>query len=88
MPLRTPNLLMSLGFCQRYKASNFNPSGFNINSSGTKRIFKRLKQKATKLYQGKRVQALGLPGFLAEVDSEASDVENPCFEDVIVGEAT
>ena len=46
MPLRTPNHLTMLGFCKRYNASTFNPSVFNINSSGVKLICKRMKQKA------------------------------------------
>ena len=87
MPYRTPNLLMSLGFCQWYKPSNPNPSSFNVDSSGTKLIFKRLKQKATEQDQGKRVRVPGLPKFLAVVGSEASDTENPCFENVGGGEA-
>ena len=52
MALRTPNLLMSLGFCQLYKASNSKPPGFSINSSKTKLIFKRLKQKRQNLTKG------------------------------------
>jgi len=87
MPDRTPNLLTSLGFCQWYKASNYNPLGFNINSSGTKLILNQLKQKAIVLDEGRRVRVPGLPKFLAEVCSEALDVENPYFED-IGGETT
>ena len=40
MPLKTPNLLISLRFSQWYRPSNSNPSRFNINTSGTKLIFK------------------------------------------------
>ena len=87
MPYLTPNLLTSLGFCQWYRFSNSNPSEFNINSTGTKLIFKRLKQKAGEQGQGKRVRVPGLLEFLAEAVSEASDIESPRFEDVDGGEA-
>jgi len=53
----------------------------------TKLIFKQLKQKAIELKQGKRVRVLGLPEFLAEVGSAASDAESPCFKDDIGGGA-
>jgi len=38
MPLRTPNLLMTLGFCQWYRTSSSAPTGFSINSFGLKLI--------------------------------------------------
>ena len=38
--------------------------------------------------QGKRVRVPRLPEFLADVESEASDAESSCFEDVVDGEAT
>ena len=88
MPQRTPNLLIMLGFCQWYQASNSNPQEFNINSSGIKLISKRLRQKAIELNQEKRVGIPGLPEFLAEADSEASNTESPHFEDVIGDRAT
>ena len=40
MPIKTSNLLTTLGYYQWYKASNSNPSEFNIHSSGIKLIFK------------------------------------------------
>ena len=73
MPLRTPNLLMTLGFCQWYKTSNSMPIGFNINSSGSKWISKWIKQKATEQEEGKRVRVPSLPEFIVVIDSEASD---------------
>jgi len=42
----------------------------------------------TELDQGKRVWVAGLPKFLDVVGSEASDVENHRFEDVIGGGAS
>jgi len=42
MPLKTPNLLMTLGSYQWYKTSNFTPTGFNINSSSLRRISTRI----------------------------------------------
>jgi len=36
MPLRTLNLLMTLGFCQWYRISNSVPTGFVINAFGLK----------------------------------------------------
>ena len=54
MPLRTPNLLMILGFCQWYRTSNSTPTGFSINSSGVMLISQRLKRKVTEKSEGKR----------------------------------
>ena len=82
MPLRTPNFLMNLGFCQWYKFSNSTPTGFNINSFSLKWISKRMKQKATEQEEGKRVRVPNLPEFIAEIDNEASDAESPHFKDV------
>jgi len=82
MPLRTPNLLMTLGFCQWYRTSNSAPTGFSVNSFGLKWISQRLKQKVTEKGEGKRVRVPGLPEFVATADSEASDAESPCFEGV------
>ena len=73
MLLRTPNLLVTLGFFQWYKISNFTPTGFNINSSSLKWISKWTKQKATEQEEGKKVRVPGLPEFIAAIDSEASD---------------
>jgi len=83
MPIRTPNILMTLGFCQWYKTSNSNPSEFNINSSGIKLICNRLKQKAIEFDQGKQVWVPGVPEFLTEDGSKFSDTESPRFEDVL-----
>ena len=55
MPLRTPNLLMTLGFCKWYRISSSAPTGFSINSFGLKWIAQRLKQKDTAKEEGKRV---------------------------------
>ena len=41
-----------------------------------------MKQKATEQEEGKRVRVSDLSEFIAEIDSEVSDVENPHFEDV------
>ena len=41
-----------------------------------------MKQKATEQKEGKRVRVPGLPEFIAEIDSEASDAESPHFEDI------
>ena len=41
-----------------------------------------MRQNVTELDQEKRVQVPGLPEFLAEAGSEASDAESPHFEDV------
>ena len=87
MSYLTRNLLTSLEFCQWYQTSNSNPSQFNINSIGTKLIFKWLKQKAVEQDQGKRVRVPGLSEFLDEAGSEASDADSPHFEDVGGGEA-
>ena len=87
MPLRTPNLLMTLGFCQWYRISSSAPTGFSINSFGLKWITKWLKQKVTAKKEGKRVWVPGLPEFIATADSEASDAESSCFEDVASVEA-
>ena len=43
MSLRTPNLLMTLGFCQWYRTSSSAPTEFSINSFGLKWISQRLK---------------------------------------------
>ena len=82
MPLRTPNLLMTLGFFQWYRISSSAPAGFSINSFSLKEIAKRLKQKVTAKEEGKRVRVPGIPEFIATTDSEASDAESPHFEDV------
>ena len=79
MPLRTPNLQTTLGFCQWYRTSNSTPTGFSINSFGVKLISQRLKQKVIER-RGRRVRVPGLREFIATVDSEASDAESPCFE--------
>ena len=56
MPLRTPNLLTTLGFCQWYRTLNSTPTGFSINSFGVKLISQRLKRKITERSEGKRVR--------------------------------
>ena len=80
MPLRTPNLLMALGFCQWYRTSNSTPTGFSVNSFGVKLISRRLKRKVTERGEGRRVRVPGLGEFMATADSEASDAESPRFE--------
>ena len=80
MPLRTPNLLTTLGFCQWYRTSNSMPTGFSVNSFGVKLISQRLKRKVTERGEGKRVCVPGLGEFVATTDSEASDAESPHFE--------
>ena len=80
MPLRTLNLLMTLGFCQWYRTSNSTPTRFSINSSGVKLISQRLKRKVTKKSEDKRVRVPGLEEFIAVDDSEASDAGSPLFE--------
>jgi len=42
-----------------------------------------MNQKVTKFVQEKRVRIQGLPEFLAEAGSKASDTESPHFEDVV-----
>jgi len=69
MPLRTPNLLMTLGFCQWYRTPSFAPTGLSINSFGVKLISQRLQQKVTEKGEGKRVRVPGLPEFIATADS-------------------
>ena len=86
MPLRTPNLLMTLGFCQWYMMSSSVPTGFAINSFGLKWIVQWLKQKVTAKGEGKRVRVPGIPEFIATADSKAPDVESPRFEDVASAE--
>ena len=73
MPLRTPNLLMTLGFCQWYATSNSTPTGFSVNSSNVKLISQRLKRKVSEKNEGKRVRVPGIGKFIAVDDSEASD---------------
>ena len=80
MPLRTPNLLMTLRFCQWYTTSNSTPLGFSVNSSGVKLISQWLKQKVTEKGEGKRVLVPGLGEFIVVDDSEASDAGSPRFE--------
>jgi len=80
MPLRTSNLLTTLGFCQWYRTSNSTPAGFSINSLGVKLISQRLKRKVTEKSEGKRVRVPGLGKFIAVDDSEASDAGSPRFE--------
>jgi len=87
MPLRTPNLLMTLGFCQWYRTLNSAPTGLSINSFDVKLISQQLKQKVTEKGKGKRVRVPGLPEFVATADSEASDAESPRFEGVTGAEA-
>ena len=41
-----------------------------------------MKQKAIEQEEGKRVRVSGLPEYIAEIDSEASDIESPHFEHV------
>ena len=83
MQLRTPNLLMTLEFCQWYRTSNSMPTVLSINSFGVKLISQRLKRKVTKKGEGKRVVWVpGLPDFVATADSEALDAESPHFEGV------
>ena len=77
MPLRTPNLLMTLGFCQWYKTSNSAPTRFNPNSFGLKWISKRMKQKLTAKEDGKRVRVPGIPELIVAADSEVSNTESP-----------
>ena len=67
-PYLTQNLLTTLGFFQGYRTSNYNPTRFNINSTATKLIFKRLKWKVVEQDQGKRVRVPGLLKFLAELE--------------------
>ena len=73
MLLRTPDLLVTLGFCQWYITSNSIPTGFSVNSYGVKLISQRLKQKVTEKSEGKRVRVPGLGEFIAIDNSEASD---------------
>jgi len=80
MPLRTPNLLTTLGFCQWYKTSNFTPTRFSVHSFGVKLISQRLKRKVTEKGEGKTVYVLGLLEFVTTTDSEASDVKSFHFE--------
>ena len=80
MPLRTPNLLITLGFCEWYATSNSTPTEFSINSSGMKLISQWLKRKVTQKGEGKRVRVPGLGEFIAVDDSEASDAGSPRFE--------
>ena len=80
MPLRTPNLLTTLGFCQWYTTSNSTPTGFSINFSSVKLISQRLKRKVTEKGEGKRVRVPGLGEFIAVDDSEASDAGSSRFE--------
>ena len=75
-----------LGFCQWYKTSNSEPTGFNINSFSLKRISQRMKQKVTAQGEGKRVRMPDLPEFIAVADSEASDTKSPHFKDVASAE--
>jgi len=84
MLLRTPNLLMS----PVVQSFQLQPIRVQYQLIGTKLIFKRLNKKVTELDQRKRVRVPGLPEFLAEVGSEASDTESPCFKDVVSGGAT
>ena len=79
MPLRTPNLLTTLGFCQWYRTSNSTPTGFSVNSSGVKLISQRLKRKVSEKNEGKRVRVPGIGEFIAVDDSEASDAGSPRF---------
>ena len=46
-----------------------------------------MKQKVTVKGEGKRVRVPDIPEFIATADSEASDAESPCFEDVTCAEA-
>ena len=80
MPLRTLNLLTTLGFCQWYRTSNSTSTGFSINSFGVKLISQRLKRKVTEKSEGKRVRVPGLGEFIAVDDSEALDAGSPRFE--------
>ena len=80
MPLRTPNLLTTLSFCQWYATSNSTPLGFTVNNSGVKLISQRLKRKVSEKREGKRVRVPGIEEFVTVDDSEASDAESPCFE--------
>jgi len=80
MPLKTPNLLMILCFCQWYVTSNSTPLGFNVNNSAVKLISQRLKRKVSERKEGKRVRVPGIKEFVAVDDSEASDAESPRFE--------
>ena len=86
MPLRTPNLLMTLGFCQWYKTSNSAQIGFNINSFGLKWISQQMKQKVTAKGEDKRVRVPGILEFIATAENEASEAESPRFEDVVGAE--
>ena len=45
MPLRVPNLVMSMGFCQWYIFTNSNVAEFKQNTSGLKLIVARMKKK-------------------------------------------
>ena len=75
MPLKVPNLLMSMGFCQWYIITNSNLAEFKINISGLKLIAARLKKIVVAHKQGKRVRVADLDEF--EAKSEASDVGCP-----------
>jgi len=86
MPLRTPNLLMTLGFCQWYKTTNSAQIGFNINSFGLKWISQQMKQKVTAKGEDKRVRVPGILEFIATAENEASEAESPRFEDVVGAE--
>ena len=82
MPLRTPNLLTTLGFCQWYRTSN--STGFSVNSFGVKLISQRLKRKVNEKSEGKRVRIPGLGEFITVDDSEASDEEVPALKGIQV----
>ena len=74
MPLRTPNLLMTLSFCQWYATFNSTPSGFTVNNSGVKLISQWLKRKVSEKREGKRVRIPGIEEFVVVEDSKASDL--------------
>jgi len=87
MPLRSPNLQTTLGFCQWYRTSNSTPTEFSINSFGVKLISQRLKQKVTERSKGKRVRVPGLGEFIVVNDSEVTGAGSPRFEGDIGAEA-
>jgi len=81
MPLSTPNLQTTLGVLSVVQTSNSTPTEFSINYFGVKLISRWLKRKVTERGEGRRVRVPGLREFVATADSEASNAENPCFEE-------
>jgi len=82
MPHRTPILLTTLTFCQRYNTSNTIPPMYKVNSFGITLNATRLTGKVAEQRKGKHVRVLCIEEFLVDYICEALMAASPRTDEV------